>query len=136
MQTIVKKTDKNWADLAEDLKGTVDKAYPELQDEAREILALNKYLSLLDNLQVAFGVRQRNPETLDAAVSATLELESYLSPKQTAVSSDEAEQRPSEKDNVVDRLYKLVGELDGESHETRETKRRVASRQRTIYFCS
>lgn len=72
--------------MDEDLRFITDKAYPELQDEARELLALNQYLSLLDHSQVAFGVRQRNPGTLDAAVSATLELETYLPPKQPAVS--------------------------------------------------
>jgi hypothetical protein len=30
---------------------------------------------------VAFGVKQKNPADLDAAVSATLELEAYTTPK-------------------------------------------------------
>ena len=55
-----------------------DKAYPDLEEKAKERLALNAYLGLLNNPQVAFGLGQRTPETLDRAVTATLELESYL----------------------------------------------------------
>ena len=50
-----------------------------------ERLALNAYLGQLDNPQVAFGVKQKAPQTLDAAIAATLELESYLPTKTTAV---------------------------------------------------
>ena len=67
-----------------------DKAYPDLEDKARERLALNAYLSLLENPQVAFGVKQKTPQTFDAAVSATLELESYLSPKMAVASVETA----------------------------------------------
>jgi len=56
----------------------VDKAYPSLDDEATQQLALQQYLPQLDNDQEAFGVKQRKPRTIEAAVSATLELESYL----------------------------------------------------------
>ena len=61
--------------------------------EARERLALNHYLTQLDHPQVAFAVKQRTPNSLDAAASATLELESYVPPKQgsSAVSCGEVE---------------------------------------------
>ena len=72
---------ETWADFADDLKSLTDKAYPELQEEARDRIALNIYLSQLDNPLVAFGVKQRNPETLDAATCITLELESYVTSK-------------------------------------------------------
>ena len=58
----------------------VDKAYPTLDNEARQQLALQRYLSQLDNEQVAFSVKQRKPRTIEAAVAATLECESYLDP--------------------------------------------------------
>ena len=54
------------------------KAFPKLQDDAKEQLALTQYLGQLDNIQISFGVKQKRPKTLDEAVSATLELESYL----------------------------------------------------------
>jgi len=59
----------------------VDKAYPELQDDAKEQLALTHYLGQLEQQQLAFSVKQRRPKSVDAAVSATLEMESYLVPK-------------------------------------------------------
>ena len=74
-QTRVKRRTESWR---EDLRTLVDKAYPSLDDDARQQLALQRYLSQLDNEQVAFGVKQRKPKTIEAAVGAPLELESYL----------------------------------------------------------
>ena len=73
-----KKTSEGWADFADDLQSLAEKAYPSLQHEARERLAINAYLQQLTQPQVAFSVKQRNPETLDDAVAATLEMESYV----------------------------------------------------------
>ena len=53
----------------------MDKA---LQIEARECLAVRAYLQQLDQPQVAFSVKQSGPKTLDDAVTATLEMESYV----------------------------------------------------------
>ena len=55
----------------------MNKAYPTLDDFARQQLALQRYLSQLVNDQVAFSVRQRKPSTIEAAVSATFECISY-----------------------------------------------------------
>ena len=71
---------EGWAAFTEDLKVLASKAFPQLQDDAKEQLALNHYLGQLTNHQVSFNVRQKRPRTLDEAVSATLELESYLVP--------------------------------------------------------
>ena len=57
-----------------------DSAYPELEEKARECLALNQFLSQLDNPQVAFGIKQKRPQTVDEAALAAMELESYLHP--------------------------------------------------------
>ena len=72
-----KKPSEGWADFADDLQSLVEKAYPTLQHEARELLAINAYLRQLTQPQVAFSVKQKNPGTLDDAVAATLEMESY-----------------------------------------------------------
>ena len=40
-QTRQKKASEGWADLADDLKSLADKAYPTLQEEARERLSIN-----------------------------------------------------------------------------------------------
>lgn len=54
------------------------KAYPELQVEARERLAIDQYLWQLEHPQMAFSFRQKKPERLDDVVSATLEMEIYI----------------------------------------------------------
>ena len=60
--------------FAEDPKTLVDKAYLELQDD---LLALTHYLRQLEEQQLAFSVKQRRPKSVDAAVSAMLEMELY-----------------------------------------------------------
>ena len=77
-QTRRKRKMESWREFGKDLRALVDKAYRTLDDEARQQLALQRYLSQLDNEQVAFSVKQRKPRTIEAAVGATLECESYL----------------------------------------------------------
>ena len=75
---------EDWASYGDTLRTLADKAYGDLEEKARERLALTQYLSHIDNPQVAFGVRQKRPETVQAAVVATIELESYLGSISTA----------------------------------------------------
>ena len=89
---------EDWASYGEDLRTLVEKAYPMLQAEAQELLALNRFLSEISDVQLAFGVRQRVPTTLDAAVAATLELETYLHKSSPFVASVNAK---STGDDVV-----------------------------------
>ena len=72
---------EDWAEFADAVKLLCDKAYPDLEEKARECLALNHYLGQIDSPQIAFSVRQRQPKTLMDAVSGTIEMESYLQPK-------------------------------------------------------
>ena len=55
-----------------------EKAYPDLQAEAQEALALYRFLTQLENPQVNFAVRQKQPANVDQALQYTLETESYL----------------------------------------------------------
>ena len=73
-----KKHSEGWADFAEDLRRLVDKAYPDLEANACEQLALSQYLSRLRNPQVEFAVKQQRPRKLEEALRITLEVESYL----------------------------------------------------------
>ena len=66
-----KQREESWADFSDDLMVLVSKAFPNLQEEAREQLAMS-------DPQVSFGVKQRRPRKLSEAVAATIELESYL----------------------------------------------------------
>eukprot|EP00731_Ephydatia_muelleri_P036068 Em0198g2a len=72
-----KKKTEGWADFAEDLRSLVEKAYPALQEEAKAQIALSHYLRHLDQPMTSFSVKQRTPKSLDEAVSATQEIESY-----------------------------------------------------------
>ena len=58
-QTRSKRATEGWAAFAEDLKVLANKAFPQLQNEAKEQLALNHYLGQLTNQQISFNVRQK-----------------------------------------------------------------------------
>ena len=65
----------------------MDKAFPKLQFEEKEQLALSRYLDQLEPIHISFGVKQRQPKTMHEAVSSTLKLESYLAkPRSGSVS--------------------------------------------------
>ena len=112
-----KRAGEGWADLADDLRNLADKAYPTLQDDAREHLALNAYLSQLPQPHLSFSVRQKQPSTLDEAVASTLEMESYL-PPQGASSVDtvhnESECATVDSADKVTQLALVVDKLAGQ----------------------
>ncbi|KAL5481384.1 hypothetical protein EMCRGX_G021526 [Ephydatia muelleri] len=62
--------DEDWASYGNALRVLADKAYSDLEEKARERLALTRFLAHIGNPQVAFGVRQKCPETVEAAVVA------------------------------------------------------------------
>ncbi|KAL5473685.1 hypothetical protein EMCRGX_G028204 [Ephydatia muelleri] len=64
LQTAKRKKDEGWADLADRLRLLAQKGYPDLEDKAKERLALNK-----------------RPTTFDEAVSAMLEIKCYAETK-------------------------------------------------------
>lgn len=123
-----------------------NKAYPELEDNAKEQLALNHFLSQIENPHVAFSVRQKRPRTIDEAVSATLEMESYLDLKtvckvdvDTSDPVDAAEEPkrmgvnamtslPDMMKQVMDRLEKLETRIDPPAS-------RALDRNRTPLIC-
>ena len=48
----------------------MDKAYSDLEDKAKEQLALNHFVSQIKNGQVAFSVRQKHPKPVDEGVNS------------------------------------------------------------------
>ena len=78
LHTRAKRDDEDWASFCDALRVLSDKAYADLEERARERLALNEFLSQIENPQVAFGVKQKRPQNVEEAVTATIELESYL----------------------------------------------------------
>ena len=90
---------EGWAEFADNLKLLADKAFPDLEDKAREFMALTQFLGQVDNPQVAFSVRQKRPSTLIEAVSATIEMETYVKPRPTPIS--QVEPAPLRTDAVI-----------------------------------
>ena len=54
-----KRNTESWGDFGDELLQLVDKAFPALQQEAKERLALPRYLNQLAPVEVSFGVKQR-----------------------------------------------------------------------------
>ena len=76
-----KRKTESWGDFGDELLHLVDKAFPNLQFEGKEQLALSHNLSQLEPMQVSFRLKQRQPKTVHEAISSTLELESQLAAK-------------------------------------------------------
>ena len=110
-QTRCKEKTEGWPEFGEDLRVLVDRAYLSLEDEARQQLALQRYLSQLDNEQVAFSIKQGKPRTIEAAVGATLECESYLvrSPQRSAVAAVQMEPKDSA---LMEMMTQLMARMD------------------------
>ena len=109
-QTRKKKKEEGWADFADSLRMLVDKTYPDLEDNAKEQLALNHFVSQIENGQVAFSVRQKRPKTVDEAVSATLEMEAYIDTKtiSTVVEADDVTTDPLAVNGVTSSMADLI----------------------------
>ena len=78
LQTRRRHKDEDWASFGDALRVLADKAYSDLEDNARERLALNQFLAQITNPQIAFGVKQKRTKTVEEAVVTTIELGSYL----------------------------------------------------------
>ena len=90
LQARRKEKSESWGDFGDAIKTLVDRAFPSLEPAAKEVIALNHYLSHVGNPQVEFAVKQHRPKSLVEAVSCTIEAECYL-PKPTRVSCVELE---------------------------------------------
>ena len=115
-----KNEEDTWPDFADELMVLARRAFPGLQNESKEIIALNKFLANLQDPRVCLAVRQRRPRTLREAVSATLEMESYL--LTLPVTSDDNDDCSDGFSNV-----KRVGSTTGDL-EVLEEIRRLAKR--------
>ena len=78
-QTRGRKPNESWGETADNLRSLADKAFPDLDEVAKEKLSVDRYLTLLEKPDVSLAVRQRRPKTLNDAVSATLETEAFMS---------------------------------------------------------
>ena len=78
LQRRLKQAGESWGDYEDAISSLVDKAYPDFKREAKDVLALNKFLGELKDPQIALAVKQLRPTTVAEAVQATIEFESFL----------------------------------------------------------
>ena len=78
-QSRQRRSGEQWGDFADQLCCLADKAFARLEEDVKELLTLDRYLSNIhvDDPKIAFAVRQQRPATLEEAVASTLEMESY-----------------------------------------------------------
>ncbi|KRX34141.1 Retrovirus-related Pol polyprotein from transposon 17.6, partial [Trichinella murrelli] len=69
---------ESWSDISRDIRRLVEKAYPTLSDDAKDIIGLDKFLNTLDRPELVLLVKQRNPKNIEEAVRAALEVESFM----------------------------------------------------------
>ena len=69
---------ESWTDFGDTMLSLVDWAFLDLPDNAKEALALDRFLSHLNSLQTSFTMRQCKTRCVREAVYATLDAESHL----------------------------------------------------------
>ena len=63
-----KRRTEDWASFAEDVKALAEQVFNDLKSDMREHLVLTHYLQQLENPQVDFSVKQKQPKNIDEAV--------------------------------------------------------------------
>lgn len=82
-----RRSGEQWGDFADQLRCLADRAFPTLEEDAKELLTLDRYLGNINDPKIAFAVRQQRPKTVEEAVASTLEMESYAAPEQKQAES-------------------------------------------------
>ncbi len=134
-QTRKRRPDELWSDFGDELRVLADKAFPGIDEKAKDLLSLERYFSELDNPKVAFAVRQRQPKTLDEAVSCTMEMESYLHQEtkgsKISVVSDVPDEEQETLMAMIHSLTERMGKL-----ETSERSAQPRAGKRTPHYPS
>eukprot|EP00731_Ephydatia_muelleri_P000272 Em0001g272a len=111
-----RKNEEQWGDFADQLRCLADKAFPTLSEDAKEVLTLD-------------SASAQRPETLEEAVSCTLEMESYAllrkeEPTRVAALLDSITKRLEklEHERNTDQLPSGKATAKKEEHEKKELK--------------
>lgn len=109
------KCNKFWEDLVDNLHTLAERAFLEVNEDAKDKLSLYHFLHIMDKPDVALAVCQKHPRKLDDAVATTLEIETFLSlgPHSYMVTNVlEMDEEPSGSVNVIQvRKYDAVAKL-------------------------
>ena len=119
-----------WEELGDNLRLLVNKAFPDLEDKAKEQFSLDRFLTLLDKPKLALAVKQKCPKDINKAVAYTLEMELYMmttypAPRQVSVAGvtladlDDTQEMVTtiaavqgKQDAILDALHTLTLRLD------------------------
>ena len=104
---------KNWAGYAEDLCRLSTKAYPDLDSKATEQIALTQFISSITDSQISFTVKQKAPKTLDEAVTATMQLESYILTSHGKYEAEDLSASSVTHNSSNEKLMLLIEQLSG-----------------------
>ena len=114
-----KQPSEDWPSFGDDLRVLADKAFPDLAESAKDRFAVDRFLSQLDDPQLAFSERQKQPKTIDTAVTATLELQSHLRlatrslpPAPEAAVAGVTKSPPNRCDRTADVLEQLASRME------------------------
>lgn len=134
------------ATFADDVKNLADKALPDLNENVRERLAIDRFLTQISEPQLAFSIQQKQPKTVNDAVATTLELQAHLSlanaasqpstlPVDTVTHSSSVQpDRPMELlEQLVSQMEKLQTELSTRNHQSPSPHQQQSSRGRPGY---
>ena len=151
LQARNKSTTEGWAEYGDVLRTLAERGFPEMPESAREKLALQVYLRQLHHPLVAFSVKQKEPATLDEAVTATIEMETYLptKPGPTVASYDLLEEegkeqvtvapvvvppsKPAIEEKIDQTLEKIMARLD--ALEATRPSKRTTNNSITCFIC-
>ena len=109
---------EDWPTFADDLKTLADKAFPNLSEDARERLAVDRFLSQVEDPQLSFSVRQKQPATIDDTVTITMELQSHLKVAQSSAapapnfSVSAVSDKSCQQDRTIVLLEQLVSRME------------------------
>ena len=124
--TRTKKLSESWMTYGEELRWLAAKAYPDLTVGAHEQLALTHFLHSITDPQLVLAVKQKNPETVVDAVTATMQTECILASARIAAAShhkDETVSAVSRDDKLLDLITKLSDKIDNISIQPRYSSR-------------
>ena len=117
-----KKLSESWMTYGDKLRWLAAKAYPDLTVGAHEQLALTHFLRSITNPQLVLAVKQKNPETVVDAVTATMQTECILASVRIAAAShhkDETVSAVSQDDKLLDLIAKLSDKINNISIQPR-----------------
>ena len=101
-----RKREESLAELMEDIERLARLAYPDAAPGMLELLSKDQFIDSLTDEDMKLKIRQNRPETLQQALEAALELESYQLASRQRARTVRAAQLDCERDTTPTRLQR------------------------------